>query len=319
MFWDDIKLVTEQVEKYGLRKRFVDLGGCERPCIADYDLTIATGDQGARYLTLSQRPFDHIDPDYLVLNPEKGDPSIEDLPYSYPNDFGTAVCLNVIEHVENPFRVFNALYQTMKPDGLLIVGTVFSFPYHPSPRDYWRYSPECLQLLAESAGFRVLECDWRNVITADRGVRTTTPGNDEPQEIRSVYATMTRSDRPLSGTGARFPLPERHSTNPAAREILLGNRAAGQENTLQKQLAALITDEELRKLLARHALLPDEAMLRSSCEMMTSTLEAAELVSQEQLHELLLGGYYADVGQKLQRLASQLFSKAESRKRGARR
>lgn len=219
MFWDDIKLVTEQVERYGLRKPFVDLGGMERPCIADYDLTIATGDQNARYVSLTQRPFDHIDPNYLVLNPDKGDPYIEDLPYYYANAFSTAVCLNVLEHVQNPFRVFAAFYQIMKADSLLIIETVFSFPYHPSPNDYWRYSPDCLKYLSEQAGFTVLECDWRMTIPADRGIRNTAPGIDEQQEIRSVYATLTKGvfiPRPST----RFQLPKRHSHNEKANRIL---------------------------------------------------------------------------------------------------
>lgn len=217
MFWDDIKLVTEQVEKYGLRKPFVDLGGMERPCIADYDLTIATGDQNARYVSLSQRPFDHIDSEYLVLNPEKGDPFIEDLPYLYQNAFSTAVCLNVIEHVENPFRVFAALYQIMKPNSLLIIETVFSFPYHPSPNDYWRYTPACLRYLSEQAGFTVLECDWRMTITADKGILNTQ--NYEPQEIRSVYATLIKSGF-LQQSPQNFTLPQRYSSNDAANNII---------------------------------------------------------------------------------------------------
>ncbi len=192
MFWDDIRLVTEQVEKYGLRNPFVDLGGLERPCIADYDLTLETGDQQARYVSLSQRPFDHINRGYRILNPEKGDPLIEDLPSLYEGAFGTALCLNVLEHVENPFKAFEALYRIMKADCLLILGTVFSFPYHPSPRDYWRFTPDCLRYIGEKAGFRVLECDWRLSITGDKGILN--PQNNEPAEIRSVYITLTKGE-----------------------------------------------------------------------------------------------------------------------------
>lgn len=224
MFWDDIKLVTEQVEKYGLNLPFVDLGGFESPCIADYDLTIATGDQLARYVGLSQRPFDHIDPGYLILNPEKGDPYIEDLPYSYANTFGTAVCLNVLEHVNNPFRVFAALHQIMREGGLLVLETVFSFPYHPSPNDFWRFSPECLRHLAETAGFTVLECDWRMTLLADKGIRTTQPGIDEPQEIRSVYATLIKGQNTMIGNGSRYVLPRRFSNNQAAQKIIESER-----------------------------------------------------------------------------------------------
>ncbi len=217
MFWDDILLVTEQIEKYGLRKPFADLGGMERPCIADYSLTMATGDQNARYISLAQRPFDHIDKEYLILNPDKGDPFIEDLPYSYTDAFGTAVCLNVMEHVQNPFRVFAALYQVMRPNSLLIVETVFSFPYHPSPNDYWRFSPDCLRYLSETAGFRVLECGWRMTIPASKGILNI--ANREPQDIRSVYATLTKGDfTPQPATA--YQLPARHSSNPAVLSLI---------------------------------------------------------------------------------------------------
>lgn len=217
MFWDDIKLVTEQVEKYGMRKPFADLGGMDRPCIADYDLTIATGDQNARYVSLAQRPFDHIDPEYIILNLDKGDPFIEDLPYAYQNAFGTAVCLNVIEHVQNPFRVFAALYQIMKPNSLLIIETVFSFPYHPSPNDYWRYSPDCLRYLSEQAGFRVLECDWRMTITADKGIHNIQ--NNVPTEISSVYATLAKGEL-VEFTSCNYILPQRFSNSEAANRLL---------------------------------------------------------------------------------------------------
>ncbi|MDJ1182181.1 methyltransferase, TIGR04325 family [Roseofilum casamattae] len=226
MFWDDIKLVTEQLEKYGLRQPFVDLGGLARPTIADYDITIKTQEQYARYIGLKQRPFDHVDPEYLILNPENGAPEIEELPSQYPEFFGTAVCLNVIEHVEDPFQVFQALYDIMKPNSLLIIETVFSFPYHPSPRDYWRYSPDNLRHLAEKTNFQVLECDWRLLIRADEGIKVTgeLPGlykKNHPQEIMTVYATLTKGEFEPKPELGKYPLPQRLSNNARVRRMLM--------------------------------------------------------------------------------------------------
>jgi len=219
MFWDDILLVTEQIQKYGLRGQFVDIGGMAQPCIADYDLTIATGDQAACYVALTQRPFDHVDPGYLIINPDKGDPMMEDLPYTFQDRVQTAACLNVIEHVENPFRAFAALYQIMQADSLLIVETVFAYPYHPSPGDYWRFTPDCLLNLAKGSGFTVLECDWRLRIPASKGIIY--PGTSEPHEIVSVYCTLTKGSftpRP----GSSFTLPLRVSRNAQANSIIGG-------------------------------------------------------------------------------------------------
>lgn len=205
MFWDDIVLVTETVGRYGLRPPFVDIGGLVRPCIADYRITRETGSQN-RYLVLSARPFDHIDPGYRIINPAYGDPPLEELPYTDRDGFGTAVCLNVLEHVANPFRAFRALWQIMKRDSLLVVSTVFSFPYHPSPADYWRFTPDALRLLADDAGFVTLECDWRLHVPVEWGVRDLNTG--EPQLIRSVYAVLTKGDFTPRQSGP-YPLPDR--------------------------------------------------------------------------------------------------------------
>lgn len=193
MFKADIDLVNEQVRKYGLLEPMVDLGGLAKPTIADYAITIRTGNQQARYITLPNgaRPFDAIDPMYLILNPEKGDPPIEDLSKKYGRAaFGTVVCLNVIEHVVNPFEVFLSLNVLTRKGGLVIISTVFSFPYHPSPIDYWRFSPECLKMLANSVGFQVLEAGWHLTVLANEGIQEIHTG--EPQEVRAVYITMRR-------------------------------------------------------------------------------------------------------------------------------
>ena len=206
MFWDDILLVTEQLEKYGVTKPFVDLGGMQRPCIADYELTRASGIQEDRYIFLQQRPFDHIDREYEILNPAAGAPLIEDLPYTRRGEFGTAVCLNVLEHVENPFRVFNAMYQIMQPGGLVILSTVFSFPHHPSPNDFWRFTPECLEHLAKQAGFSVLESGWRLDVPPEWGIREL--HSQQLQQIKSVYITMSKGGR-FARTDGPFMLPPR--------------------------------------------------------------------------------------------------------------
>lgn len=190
MFLDDIRLVTEMIGKYGLRKPMVDLGGLPRPTIADYDITIRTGDQNARYITLPHRPFDLIDPEYKIFNPEMGDPIIENLPAKHFGKFGTIVCLNVIEHTKEPQKVFEAFRDLLQPKGLLIVSTVFSFPYHPSPHDYLRYTPEYLKWVTTSVGLEVLEADWRLKILADAGVKEIHTG--EPQEIKSVYVAARK-------------------------------------------------------------------------------------------------------------------------------
>src|SRR3972149_904761 len=142
MFKDDIDLVREMIAKYGLQKPVVDLGGLRAKdiTVADYDITIRTGDQRARYLKLNKDPFTDIVGEYAILNPEYGDPPIEQLSKNgHAGKYGTMVCLSTLEHMEHPFHAFEAFHELLQPGGLLILSTVFSFPVHGAPQDYWRF------------------------------------------------------------------------------------------------------------------------------------------------------------------------------------
>lgn len=222
MMWDDIKLVTEKINKYGLRLPLGDLGGVGAVHCADYDITIKTGDQDARNIKLDQdRPFSHIDKDYEIYNPEGGgDQTIEAMIRQYKDHFGTVICLNVLEHVENPFEVFDSLYTLAKEDSLLVISTVFSFPYHPSPIDYWRYTPACLEFLAKRSGFKVLEADWRFVVPGDAGVLNTQ--NNEAQEMRSVYVVLTKGGFKEIENPTQFKLPKKIYKNEEIRKLMEG-------------------------------------------------------------------------------------------------
>lgn len=177
MFLDDIALVTEAIEKYGLKLPLADLGGHAHPLTVDY----ATESFGH----LNERPFDHLAPGYDILNPDKGDPAIEDLPQR--EEWGTVVCLSVLEHAKDPFALFDGLYRVLKPGGLAVVSTVFEYRYHGAP-DYWRFSPDSLKYLAERSHFEVLECDWRldvpNGILIDGGRCA----------VKTVYIVMRKAE-----------------------------------------------------------------------------------------------------------------------------
>lgn len=64
----------------------------------------------------------------------------------------------IMEHVRRPWIVAAELAVITRPGGLLYVGTHQSFPYHPYPADYWRFSREALaEVFAEDVGWRVVE------------------------------------------------------------------------------------------------------------------------------------------------------------------
>lgn len=76
---------------------------------------------------------------------------------SFTNNFAAAVlCLETIEHVWDIFKAGQELIRILKPDGLLVVSTVFAHPIHDHPQDYWRFTPESLNQLFQDLSPRLI-------------------------------------------------------------------------------------------------------------------------------------------------------------------
>ena len=73
------------------------------------------------------------------------------LPEAY---FQTILCSEVMEHLYRPWDALKEMHRLLKKDGWIIITTLFSFPIHGYPDDYWRYSPSCMERLLKDAGFR---------------------------------------------------------------------------------------------------------------------------------------------------------------------
>lgn len=82
--------------------------------------------------------------------------------------FDLVFCFDTLEHVPNPFQFCEHLVYITRPGGHVYVSTVFEWSYHPSPEDYFRFSPaglrECFEspLNKLSGEFRVLWCGWES-------------------------------------------------------------------------------------------------------------------------------------------------------------
>lgn len=82
------------------------------------------------------------------------------LPPRWDNRFTGVICSEVLEHVARPWLALPKLRRAMKTGGLALFTTLFAFPEHAFPDDFYRYSRNGLRLLLEDAGFKNVETEY---------------------------------------------------------------------------------------------------------------------------------------------------------------
>lgn len=83
----------------------------------------------------------------------------------FPDDaFEFCVSDQVLEHVEgNPYHAFQESVRVTKPGGFIVHTTCFMNEIHHTPKDYWRFTPDALRLIAEHCQADVLDYGgWGN-------------------------------------------------------------------------------------------------------------------------------------------------------------
>jgi SAM-dependent methyltransferase len=74
--------------------------------------------------------------------------------------FDAVLCLQVLEHVEDPAAAVRELRRVVKPGGRVLASTHGVFPYHPNPHDLWRWTHAGLERLFRDNG------EWASVAVA---------------------------------------------------------------------------------------------------------------------------------------------------------
>jgi hypothetical protein len=55
--------------------------------------------------------------------------------------------LDTIEHVREPWTALSEVARCVKPGGLVVMTSVFLFPIHACPNDYWRFTGPAMSVL----------------------------------------------------------------------------------------------------------------------------------------------------------------------------
>jgi SAM-dependent methyltransferase len=100
---------------------------------------------GREYIGLDVRPGPGVDCVSDVQALPQADGSV-----------GTVIAMNTFEHVPCFWRGFDEVYRVLRPDGALLVSCPFYFHIHSFPSDYWRFTPEALELLLERYPQRIV-------------------------------------------------------------------------------------------------------------------------------------------------------------------
>ena len=100
---------------------------------------------GKEYVGLDRRPGPGVD---LIAD-------VESLPHA-DGTLGTVIAMNTFEHVPRFWRGFEEVYRVLRPDGALLVSCPFYFHIHDYPNDYWRFTPQSLEMLLAAYPTRIL-------------------------------------------------------------------------------------------------------------------------------------------------------------------
>jgi GT2 family glycosyltransferase/SAM-dependent methyltransferase len=80
---------------------------------------------------------------------------VESLPYE-TGSIGTVIALSTFEHVQRFWRGFEEVHRVLRPDGAVFISCPFHFHIHNYPSDYWRFTPEALEVLLTDYPSRIL-------------------------------------------------------------------------------------------------------------------------------------------------------------------
>lgn len=73
--------------------------------------------------------------------------SLTDLSCIEENSVSVVFCMEVLEHVDEPWNAVNELYRVLKPGGVFVGSTPFMLGLHDRPYDFFRYTKYGIQLL----------------------------------------------------------------------------------------------------------------------------------------------------------------------------
>ncbi len=103
---------------------------------------------------------EHVGVDHKESLHDKSNVDLIGTAYKIPSDdncFDTALCTDVLEHLEDPQKAVSEAYRVLKKGGYAIYTVPFFWHVHEQPRDFYRYTKYGLKYIFKEAGFEIVE------------------------------------------------------------------------------------------------------------------------------------------------------------------
>lgn len=144
---------------------------------------------GKRYIKQDMQDFDPPCIDVLC--------DVCDMKPVSDGSIGLVLNLESLEHISHPQRAIDEIHRVLGRDGLLILTTVMHFKIHRCPKDYWRFTPDGLELLLSR--FKILDCTLEGTLKRPKGIWITARKTGSPEEWGKLppLRTAERDDRIL--------------------------------------------------------------------------------------------------------------------------
>jgi SAM-dependent methyltransferase len=128
--------------------------------------------------------------------------SVEAMPFADAT-FGTVIAMSTFEHVRKFWRGFDEVRRVLRPDGVLLVSCPFNVRIHNHPSDYWRFTPEAMEVLLEDYPQKIV--GWHGPEERPENVWAIAGREDYPDISDDQYVQY----RTLVARYGRQPIPWR--------------------------------------------------------------------------------------------------------------
>ena len=75
------------------------------------------------------------------------------------NSIDAVLAFSIFEHIYNYNFLIKEIFRVLKPGGQLVGSVPFIHRFHPSPKDFFRYSNQALEKIFNNAGFQGIKIE----------------------------------------------------------------------------------------------------------------------------------------------------------------